>query len=741
MNFSLPFFADKVKVTSTSTGTGNIALGSAVAGFQDFSTIAVNSPWDISTVSFVQSVNVTSQMVSNNRVDTTLQGMFFRDDGAKMYTVGGSSVAGRSIYEFNLSLPWNISTASNVQSFNIATQTPTITTPRNVVFKDDGTKMFLLDSGTVDSVHEYTLSTAWDISTASNTGSLSITSRENAPYAMFFKPDGTKMYVAGTSSQAINEFNLSVAWQISSATYSQRYVTSTQSGLSDPARLFFKSDGTKMYVGKTDGEIWQYSLSTAWDVSTSNLEKRFSYTQLSTAGGATGLFFGLNGTKMYVCGTILYTMFEFDLGLTRTHYCITNGTDWEMGMGSCSYSGTYLRRDTVYESSNNNSLVNWGGGNKEVFVTFPVEATEGTVPESETGQIGTDLVAWRNLKKELERTALNGQLFNNKNSHFGIIYTYVNPEPLVADAYVGGVLAPNGDIHFVPSSAKKGLKINWKTKNVTVYSLIWTTNSTAYGGGVLAPNGDIHFIPQAAPVGTKVTQDGVVSTYSLVYTTVNAYSGGVVNPNGEIHYIPTNAPVGQKISVNGVVSTYSLVYTTTSGAYSGGVLAPNGDIHFVPSDARVGQKISAAGVVSTYSLVYTRSNAYGGGVLAPNGDIYFVPNTARVGQKVSIDGVVSTYALARTATSTLHRGGILLPNGDIFFNQETFAAHVNYINGIITTSSLPFNISRSGVLAPDGDVYTTVTESGTGYKRPAKYPTGVQRGPGFCLSPFFNKSY
>jgi hypothetical protein len=63
----------------------------------------------------------------------------------------------------------------------------------------------------------------------------------------------------------------------------------------------------------------------------------------------------------------------------------------------------------------------------------------------------------------------------------------------------------------------------------------------------------------------------------------------------------------KNIFLTGVVSTYSLVYTT-SGAYAGGVLAPNGDIHFVPNTAIVGQKISAlTGVVSTYSLVYTVS--------------------------------------------------------------------------------------------------------------------------------------
>ena len=35
--------------------------------------------------------------------------------------------------------------------------------------------------------------------------------------------------------------------------------------------------------------------------------------------------------------------------------------------------------------------------------------------------------------------------------------------------------------------------------------------------------------------------DGIVSTYSLVYTTTNAYEGGVLPLHGDIHFIPTNA--------------------------------------------------------------------------------------------------------------------------------------------------------------------------------------------------------
>ena len=72
-------------------------------------------------------------------------------------------------------------------------------------------------------------------------------------------------------------------------------------------------------------------------------------------------------------------------------------------------------------------------------------------------------------------------------------------------------------------------------------------NSGAYVGGVLASNGDIHFVPESANRGQKISAAGVVSTYSLVYTTTNAYGGGVLAPNGDIYFVPVNANRGQKI--------------------------------------------------------------------------------------------------------------------------------------------------------------------------------------------------
>jgi hypothetical protein len=58
-----------------------------------------------------------------------------------------------------------------------------------------------------------------------------------------------------------------------------------------------------------------------------------------------------------------------------TYYTIVdtvNGT-WEVGSGIYTSSGTTLSRDTVLDSSNSGSLVNFAAGSKDVFVAYPAE--------------------------------------------------------------------------------------------------------------------------------------------------------------------------------------------------------------------------------------------------------------------------------------------------------------------------------------------------------------------------------
>jgi len=56
-----------------------------------------------------------------------------------------------------------------------------------------------------------------------------------------------------------------------------------------------------------------------------------------------------------------------------TYYCIVNGTQWEVGLGTYSTTGPTLARTTVYSNSNGNTSPITLSGSSNVFVTYPAE--------------------------------------------------------------------------------------------------------------------------------------------------------------------------------------------------------------------------------------------------------------------------------------------------------------------------------------------------------------------------------
>jgi DNA-binding beta-propeller fold protein YncE len=234
-------------------------------------------------------------------------GLFFKSDGTKVYVTGNSS---DNIAEYNLSTAWDVSTGSFSQARSCKSDNSVMTAPQGLFFKPDGTKVYVTGS-TSDVVAEYDLSTAWDVSTMSHNQNFSVASQEATPAGVFFKDDGSKMYVVGFTSDNINEYGLTTAWDVSTASYSQAFSVNSQE--TAPRGLSFKDDGTKMYIAGSNGDdINEYDLSTAWDISTATFNQNYKEVD-PVEGVLQDLYFKPDGTKYWIIGTAQDRVYQFNI--------------------------------------------------------------------------------------------------------------------------------------------------------------------------------------------------------------------------------------------------------------------------------------------------------------------------------------------------------------------------------------------------------------------------------------------
>ena len=292
----------------------------ALTSLDDIDQIMIQSGggWDVTTATY----DGTSFSVSSQ--EASVRGIFFKPDGSKMYIIGSD---GDEVNPYTLSTPWDVTTATyDGVPFSVS---PQDLTPADIHFSPDGTKMYIVgDVG--DDVNPYTLSTPWDVTTATYDGtSFSVNSQETAPSGLFFKPDGTKMYVLGDTGNDVNPYTLSTPWDVTTATFDGTSF-SVNSQETSPMGLFFKPDGTKMYVaGDAGNDINPYTLSTPWDVTTATYDGT-SFSVNSQETNPAGIFFKPDGTKMYVVGISGNEVDPYTLGIATA----TTASSGSMLVGS-----------------------------------------------------------------------------------------------------------------------------------------------------------------------------------------------------------------------------------------------------------------------------------------------------------------------------------------------------------------------------------------------------------------------
>ena len=207
---------------------------------------SLTSAFDISTASYDSaSLSISSQ-------DTFPKGLTFSSDGTKMYMSGDTN---DKVYQYSLSTAWDLSTAS----YDSVDYSPHILVGC-VEFNADGTKMFTSYLGSPQGIRQHTLSTAWDLSTASyDNVSFATSSQESQPWGVAFNTEGTQMFVTGYASDKVWQYTLSTGFDMSTASYSSYYFD-VVSQENRPTTVRFNLDGTKMFVlGYSSNTVFQYS--------------------------------------------------------------------------------------------------------------------------------------------------------------------------------------------------------------------------------------------------------------------------------------------------------------------------------------------------------------------------------------------------------------------------------------------------------------------------------------------------
>lgn len=221
--------------------------------------------------------------------------LYFSPDGTRLFVLGEQN---QSVFSFTLSTPWDISTAVNDnKNFSVGSQDPS---PRGLFFRPDGTMMYVVGIVT-DNIYAYSMTTPWDVTTASYTNtSLYVGDKMDFPNGIHFSPDGTRLFlVGGGGLRFVFSYVLSTPWDISSAVFEKQKYVPEEGNLTG---IYFAPSGERFFtVGDLNDRVNSYSLTTPWDIDTASYDN-VSYLVVSQESSPRGLFFASDGTRMFITG-------------------------------------------------------------------------------------------------------------------------------------------------------------------------------------------------------------------------------------------------------------------------------------------------------------------------------------------------------------------------------------------------------------------------------------------------------
>jgi 6-phosphogluconolactonase (cycloisomerase 2 family) len=368
---------------------------------------ALSTPYDYSTRGPVEDA------FRVNTEETSPQDVEFNDDGTRMYIVGNT---GDDITEYALSSAWNVSSATFTDVFDARTAIENLLGATNgdllvgMEFNNDGSKLYIADRRS-DDIFEFDLSTNYDVSTAGAVvNNIPITGETNVR-DISFNDDGTEIYAIGNQGDDVNTFPLSIAYDLSSVGTSTNH-TLPSSPDNTPQAILIDDAGTTFWVaGSTDDEVKEYTLSSAFDFSsTITFVEATPFPTIEI--NPRGLVFNDDGTKLFVLGNAGNDINQYSLS---PGFDLSDAITANLDIAFSLNGGSGLAIDNAPQGMafNNDGSKLYIAGNQgddinEITLSNNFDLSTGTITNTATFSIAS------------EETTITDVLFNNDGSRFYI---------------------------------------------------------------------------------------------------------------------------------------------------------------------------------------------------------------------------------------------------------------------------------------------------------------------------------
>lgn len=165
-----------------------------------------------------------------------------------------------NISEFNGSTSWNLSTFPTTNPSREFDASPTVEEAVGIAWSDDGTKCFIVDRAT-KRVTEWDAGTPYYVdSLVYNSVFYDFSGQDSTLKGIHFNVDGTSFYMVTAGSTLVYQFNLTVAWDLSTCSYSGDNFNCSPT-CSNLTNIFVRPDETSFYVqDATANRTYQFNM-------------------------------------------------------------------------------------------------------------------------------------------------------------------------------------------------------------------------------------------------------------------------------------------------------------------------------------------------------------------------------------------------------------------------------------------------------------------------------------------------